>query len=86
MKNERPLSDLRAGLVSVATLNALRFRYDPQPPAKLWRWCREGKLPARKVGGEWFVDLDAFDRGEKGSPKQRRTSVTHAALDRLRAT
>jgi len=47
--------------VSLEKLNALRFADDPQPMQKLWRWCREGRLPARKIGGEWFVDLDEFD-------------------------
>jgi len=81
MKNERPLLDFRGGLVSVAALNTLRFRNDPQPAAKLWRWCREGKLPARKIGGEWFVDLDAFDKAEQ---KQRPVGVVGRVVDRLR--
>lgn len=69
------------GLVSISKFNALRFPSDPQPATKLWRWCREGKLPARKVGGEWFVDLDAFDKVEQ---KQAHTGVVSRVVDRLR--
>lgn len=73
-------------LVSLPRLNELRFPADPQPMAKLWRWCREGKLPARKVGGEWFVDLDAFDGGEeKPAPEQVPASHASRVLDKLRA-
>jgi len=70
-------------LVSLPRLNELRFPADPQPMAKLWRWCREGRLPARKVGGEWFVDLDAFDRGEKAAPEQAVGGQARAVLDKL---
>lgn len=70
-------------LVSLPRLNELRFAQDPQPMAKLWRWCREAKLPARKVGGEWFVDLDAFDRGEKGVEKQAVGPFAQGVLDKL---
>lgn len=73
--------------VSLPRLNELRFAQDPQPMAKLWRWCREAKLPARKVGGEWFVDLDAFDRGEIGKkavPDQGADRVLRLAVDKLR--
>lgn len=73
----------RLNLVSPTRLNELRFSQDPLPLAKLWRWCREGRLPARKIGGEWYVDLDAFDRGETGraSPPEGKAQ---AVLDRLR--
>lgn len=64
-------------LVSISRFNALRFPQDPQPLTKLWRWCREGRLPARKIGGEWFVDLDAFDRG--GKPAQEQSPLSNAA-------
>lgn len=49
-------------LVTLAKLNELRFPHNPRKMAQLWRWCREDALPgARKIGGEWFVDLDIFD-------------------------
>jgi len=67
--------------VSLEKLNALRFADDPQPMPKLWRWCREGRLPARKIGGEWFVDLDEFDG--KAVRKQEVT-VGNRVLDLLR--
>jgi len=36
-------------------------------PETVRRWIREGKLPARKIGTQHFIeedDLDGFDRGE----------------------
>jgi len=69
--------------VTLPRLNALRFREDPVPMAKLWRWCREGRLPARKIGGEWYVDLEAFD-----APAPAKTGpgeVVQLAIERLRA-
>lgn len=73
-------------LISLSRLNELRFPDDPQPMPKLWRWCREDKLPgARKIGGEWFVDLDAFDRGEKAVTEPQVSGPAQAVLDKLRA-
>jgi len=68
-------------LVSLEKLNALRFTDDPQPMQKLWRWCREGRLPARKIGGEWFVDLDEFDGKVV---KNQEPTVAFKVLDLLR--
>lgn len=73
-------------LVSLPRLNELRFATDPVPATKLQRWCRAGELPARKIGGEWYVDLDEFDRGqgatkvEGGSPAE----IVRLVIDRLR--
>lgn len=66
-------------LVNLAKLNELRFPHNPLPEAKFWRWCREEKLPARKIGGEWYVDLDEFD----APPKAAETKVSRV-LDKLR--
>lgn len=62
-------------LVSPARFNELRFADDPQPLTKLWRWCREKRVPARKIGGDWFIDLDAFDR-QKDAEKQADAPVS----------
>lgn len=72
--------------IPLAQLNALRFPTCPVPDAKLWRWCREGHLPARKFGGDWYVDLDAFDRGETGEkPKEiKPPRAVQLVVDRLR--
>lgn len=40
-------------------LETFRERYFGEPrPAEitLRRWAKTGKIPARKVGGEWYVD------------------------------
>ncbi|WP_230425625.1 helix-turn-helix domain-containing protein [Spartinivicinus ruber] len=29
------------------------------PPTCIARWCREGYLPAKKIGGLWFIDAEA---------------------------
>lgn len=76
-------------LVSLSRLNELRFPQDPVTITKLQRWCRTDCLPgARKLGGEWYVDLDEFDRdagvivtGEKPNV----ANVVTLALDRMRA-
>jgi hypothetical protein len=73
----------RMNLVRLANLNRLRFRNNPVPEAKLWRWCRNGELPAKKIGGEWYVDLDAFDR--KDDEKPTISPQAQAVLDKLRA-
>lgn len=67
-------------LVTLAKLNELRFPHNPVAETKLWRWCREGKLPARKIGGEWFVDLDVFDAPPSPEPPSGAARV----LDKLR--
>lgn len=69
--------------IPLAQLNTLRFTQAPRRLYTLQRWCREGMIPARKIGSEWFVDLDAFDNPEpkenhKVSPRVR------SLLDRLR--
>ncbi len=37
------------------------------------RWCREGKLVARKVGHVWYIDMDrSFDAKGQETPQARR--------------
>lgn len=38
-----------------------KARFAGRPPAMstIRKWCREGVLPAKKIGGAWFIDLDA---------------------------
>ena len=38
------------------------------PPSRntLYKWCENGDLPAKKVGGQWFVDL-AFEQNDTGN-------------------
>lgn len=37
------------------------------PPSRntLYKWCEAGDLPAKKIGGQWFVDVaqEAKDTG-----------------------
>lgn len=52
-------------LVTLDSLNTLRYRDNPIPLQTLRHWCRLGTsgggIPAIKQGREWLVDLDAFD-------------------------
>ncbi len=52
------------------------------------RYVREGKLPARKLGMQWFVtrrDLDIF-RGAKNKPSQQEViERARANRERIRA-
>lgn len=49
-------------LVDLDGLNSARFPQAPRSRAWLSARARRGELPgARKMGGTWLVDLDAFD-------------------------
>lgn len=40
-----------------------------------WKYIRDGKLPARRIGRDWVIrraDLDAFQQPQRGRPKQTR--------------
>ncbi|MCK0743602.1 helix-turn-helix domain-containing protein [Chromohalobacter nigrandesensis] len=39
-----------------------RFAGDPPSETTIRRWCREGHVPAKKIAGTWFIDLDAERR------------------------
>ena len=69
-------------LVSPARFSELCFPQDPVPLPKLWRWCRNGALPAQKIGGEWYIDVDAFQK--KAEEKQQSVPVVNLVVDRLR--
>ena len=45
--------------------SAKYFAEGSQPSeVTLARWMRDGKVPARKVGGKWYVDEDAWLAGD----------------------
>lgn len=72
--------NLTAQWVSLERLNELRFAEDPQAIQKLQRWCRAGRLPARRMGREWQVNLTEFD----AEPPRRKTREDRI-LDRAMA-
>lgn len=53
-----------AQVVMLTTVDNWRTRYfsrQSRPPRQtVLRWLREGKLPARKVGGRWYIDEAAW--------------------------
>lgn len=41
-------------------------------PDAIREWIRQGKMPAKRVAGEWnilTVDLERFERPKRGRPK-----------------
>lgn len=70
-------------LIPLAKFKDLRLKNAEVTDAKLQRWCRNNDLPARKIGGEWYVDIEAFDNPP---PKQKpkTSAVVDLALARLR--
>lgn len=52
-------------LISPAVWLDRYFDADSRPSeVTLRRWLRDGKIPARKVGGSWFVDEHAWLAGD----------------------
>jgi hypothetical protein len=53
-------------LLMTATAWAEKYFDEGSRPAEvtLMRWLRAGKLPARKVGGTWYVDEHAWLAGD----------------------
>lgn len=48
-------------LIAVAVWADRYFDEESRPESlTIYRLLRAGKLPGRKVGGSWFVDLDAW--------------------------
>mgnify|MGYP001587765026 FL=1 len=70
-------------LVTLERFNKLRFPDDPVKLTKLQRWCRRHKLPARKIGGEWYVNLKEFD-STKHVPKDDPAEVVRLVVERMR--
>lgn len=46
-------------LMHVDQWRAMRFEGKAPSAGTVRRWCRNGELPAKKIGAHWFVDLDA---------------------------
>lgn len=72
--------------IPLEKLNAMRFSAAPRELTELQRWCRCGALPAKKIGGKWFVDLEAFDRPTppKSAPKHDPDALARSILDGIR--
>ena len=49
-------------LMELEQWSQARFEGKPPSPTTVRRWCREGHVPAKKIGGTWFIDLDAERR------------------------
>lgn len=72
-------------LVGLEKLNELYFPNSPVRIEKLQRWCRVGELPARKIGGEWYVDVDEFSK-QKPPEKQNLTEHVRLVVDKLKGS
>lgn len=66
-------------LVTLESLNRLRYPDNPVRLETLRQWCRLGTLPCHKQGREWMVDLDAFDAS------LRPTGLASAVVAQLQA-
>jgi hypothetical protein len=42
-------------LMSVNDWRAARFAVKPPSEQTVRRWCEHGDIPAKKIGGQWFV-------------------------------
>ena len=41
-------------------------------PSVVRRWCRTGKLKAKKIGRIWYIDMErSFDEGLQETPQAR---------------
>ncbi|GEM_PF-4350781 len=72
-------------LLSLERFNHLCFSNNPVKLTKLQRWCRKRELPARKIGGEWYVDLDAFNT-EQPTQKHHVAGYADLIVNRLKAS
>lgn len=48
----------RVYLVKLADWRREAFLVNPPAVRTIVRWCESGQLPARKIGGTWFVEVD----------------------------
>ncbi|WP_342594554.1 helix-turn-helix domain-containing protein [Salinicola lusitanus] len=42
-----------------------RFAGKPPGISTVRRWCNEGTIPAKRIGGTWYIDIDA-ERNQTG--------------------
>ncbi|UYG08396.1 excisionase [Halomonas sp. M4R1S46] len=54
-------------LMSLEEWRKARFAGEPPAMSTIRKWCREGHVPSKKIGGSWFIDLDAEAR-QTGNP------------------
>ena len=72
-------------LVDLDTLNRLCFPHNPVAHQKLQRWCRRRVLPAVKLGGDWFVDLDRLGDVTVSGDTTGPAEVVRLVVDKMRA-
>ena len=46
-------------LILISEWQKKRFEGEAPSSTCIARWCREGLIPAKKIGGLWFIDVDA---------------------------
>lgn len=71
--------------VDLDTLNRMCFPHNPVARQKLQRWCRRSVLPAKKLGGDWFVDLDRLGEVTAGSDTKGPAEVVRLVVDKMMA-
>ncbi|WP_245583355.1 helix-turn-helix domain-containing protein [Oceanospirillum beijerinckii] len=46
-------------LMSIEEWRKRRFLGEAPAPVTVRKWCANGEIPAKKIGGNWYIDVDA---------------------------
>ncbi|MBB1489479.1 helix-turn-helix domain-containing protein [Oceanospirillum sediminis] len=55
-------------LMPLKEWQAERFAGQGPTLCTIRRWCQNGQLPARKIGSQWFIDLEAESQQTPDTP------------------
>ena len=59
-------------LISINEFVDTYFSQQSRPSTRAVRnWCRDDKLPAKQIGGQWFIDAEAFEADDDADMMQR---------------
>lgn len=61
MPKKQPITTKKR-LIRLDEYHANRFEGEGLSIITLRRLCRQGELPAQKIGRQWFIDLDLEER------------------------
>ncbi|WP_110647560.1 helix-turn-helix domain-containing protein [Salinicola peritrichatus] len=53
-------------LMSLDDWRKARFLGKPPGRSTVRRWCNDGTIPAKRIGGNWYIDVDA-ERNQTGN-------------------
>jgi len=65
-------------LISLKEWQAQRFAGKGPTLCTIRRWCQDGHLPAKKIGNQWYIDLEAETQlASNGQTPWPATDITH---------